>query len=74
MYTGEFPLSSILTFPLGVLEIKLHDEPPAWVTDLVSSGYLVRPPPVLTSLFRVRTFQSEDLCPVLFWIPVFLVF
>jgi len=42
MYTGEFPLSQILTFPLGVLEIKLHDTPPDWVTSLVKSGYLIR--------------------------------
>eukprot|EP01127_Copromyxa_protea_P013149 TRINITY_DN3502_c0_g1_i2.p1 TRINITY_DN3502_c0_g1~~TRINITY_DN3502_c0_g1_i2.p1 ORF type:complete len:512 (+),score=50.98 TRINITY_DN3502_c0_g1_i2:35-1570(+) len=42
VHLGKVPSSSELTFPLGVLEIKLHDAPPAWVTDLITSGYLIR--------------------------------
>eukprot|EP01126_Amoeba_proteus_P013528 TRINITY_DN15771_c0_g1_i7.p1 TRINITY_DN15771_c0_g1~~TRINITY_DN15771_c0_g1_i7.p1 ORF type:complete len:467 (-),score=98.28 TRINITY_DN15771_c0_g1_i7:66-1466(-) len=42
VHLGTFPSQSVLTFPLGVLEIKLHDVPPSWVMDLVKSGYLIR--------------------------------
>jgi len=39
---GQFDPDDVLNFPLAVLEIKLHDEPPKWVIDLVSGGYLIR--------------------------------
>jgi SPX domain protein involved in polyphosphate accumulation len=38
---NRFPAENILQFPLGVLEIKLNNEAPDWVMDLVKSGYLV---------------------------------
>jgi hypothetical protein len=38
---GRFPAENVLHFPLAVMEIKLNDGAPAWVMDLVASGYLV---------------------------------
>lgn len=61
MYMGKFPNKSILTFPLGVLEIKLHDTPPEWVVDLVKSGYLVNAEDIihsLTSKIRAENFSK----------------
>lgn len=39
---GKFPHENALQFPLGVMEIKLNNEAPPWVIDLVKSGYLIR--------------------------------
>uniref|UniRef100_A0A6B2L022 SPX domain-containing protein n=1 Tax=Arcella intermedia TaxID=1963864 RepID=A0A6B2L022_9EUKA len=41
-HLGQFDPKDVLNFPLGVLEIKLHDYPPPWVLDLVKEGYLIR--------------------------------
>jgi len=33
--------ANLLVFPLAVLEIKLNDEAPKWVEELITSGYIV---------------------------------